>query len=445
MKKYDVVVIGGGPAGIITATTAKTYYPEKSVAVIRKEKNVLVPCGIPYTMSTISIDKNYIADGGLKDKKIEIIIEEVSKIDTAAKKVHTAKDEIEYDKLVIATGSRPTDPKWLNGRDKKNVFYIEKNEDYLVNLKASMNEKKKVVIIGAGFIGVEVADELNKEKHDVTIIEKLPHSLALALDEDFGCNLDQKLIERGIKLEMGQSVKEITGGEKADGVMLDNGKKVDADIVIITMGYSPNSKLASESGILVGVKGAIWVDEYMRTNVKDVYAVGDCVERKSFVTRKLTNVMLASTATSEARIAGANLFKLQMMRTFTGTIGIFSTKIGDCALGSAGLTEAQATEEGFDVINGKFETKDRHPGTLPGASTVKIKLIASKMSGLLLGGQIGGGESVGEMINIIGLMIQKRMSVHDLMIMQVGTHPLLTAAPTVYPLVKAAENAISKL
>ena len=445
MKSYDVIVIGGGPAGIITAMTSKTYYPDKSVLLIRREKNVLVPCGIPYTMSTITIEKNYIPDAGLSGKSIDILVTEVMSIDSNAKKISVKDEEIKYDRLVFATGSRPLEPSWLKGKEKKNVFYIEKSEDYLNAMKSEITGKKKIVIIGAGFIGVEVADELNKEKHSVTLIEKLPHVLALAIDHDFSCNLDEKLKSRGINLMLGESVKEIAGGDKVKSVILESGKSIDADIVIIAVGYSPNTALAKSSGVLVGVKGAIWVDEYMRTSVKDIFAVGDCSEKKSFITRKLSNIMLASTATSEARIAGANLFKLQVLRTFTGTIGIFSTRVGESALGSAGLTESQAVEENFDVISGTFETKDRHPGTLPDSSTIKVKLIASRLSGIIIGGQVSGGESAGEMINITGLMIQKKVSVYELMIMQIGTHPLLTAAPTVYPLVKAAEQIISKL
>ncbi len=445
MKKYDIIIIGGGPAGIITTGTAKMYYPDKSILVIRKEKHVLVPCGIPYTMSTINMEQNYIPDGAITGKGAELLIGNVNKIDVEKKQIIVDKDTFEYDKLVIATGSRPTEPKWLKGRDKENVFFISKSSEYLQALKDKLKELNNIVVLGGGFIGVEVADEIHKQGNNVTIIEKLPHTLNLALDCDFCCTVDEVLKKRGINVMTGATVKEITGDSKVSGVLLDDGTEVKADAVIVSVGYTPNTEFLSEAGLNISDRGTIWVDEYMRTSADDVFAVGDCVERKSFITRKVSPVMLASTATSEARIAGANLFKLQVLRTFTGTIGIFSTRIGEHAFASAGLTEQQAKNEGFDIEIGKFETKDRHPGTLPDASTIRVKLIVSKKSGIIVGGQLCGSQSIGEMINIIGLMIQKKMTIHDVIILQIGTHPLLTAAPTVYPIIKAAEAIIPNI
>lgn len=445
MKNYDVIIIGGGPAGIITAGAARMYYPDKSVLVIRKENNVLVPCGIPYTMGTIEIEQNFIPDGAVTGKGSELIKAEAESIDTEKKEVTAGGETYHYDKLVFATGSVPTEPKWLTGREKKNVFYISKSAEYLTELKKHMESLKEVVILGGGFIGVEVADELNKAGFSVTIVEKLPHTLNLALDSDICSNVDEVLKERGITVKSGATVKEITGDDAVKGVKLADGSELKADAVIVSVGYTPVTDIAEKAGLKMGERKTIWVDEYMRTSVNDVFAVGDCVERKSFITRKVSPVMLASTATSEARIAGANLFKLQILRTFTGTIGIFSTRIGEKSFGSAGLTEREAKEEGFDIAVGMFETKDRHPGTLPDAAGIKVKLIASKKSGIIIGGQLCGSQSVGEMINVIGLMIQKKMTVHDVEILQIGTHPLLTAAPTVYPLIKAAEAIIPNI
>ena len=144
MKSYDIIIVGGGPAGIITAGTAKMNYPDKSILVIRKEKNVLVPCGIPYTMSTIEIDKNYIPDGAVTGNGSELLLADVTGIDPEKKTVKTSQGDFAYDKLVIATGSRPTEPGWLKGRDKKHVYYIHKSDEYLDALKKSMKNCQKV-------------------------------------------------------------------------------------------------------------------------------------------------------------------------------------------------------------------------------------------------------------------------------------------------------------
>jgi len=177
----------------------------------------------------------------------------------------------------------------------------------------------------------------------------------------------------------------------------------------------------------------------MRTENPDIFAVGDCAEKRDFITRKHSGVMLASTACAEARVAGMNLYKLSTLKALSGTIAIFSTAIGDTGFGAAGLTEAVARREGFDVVTGTFAGVDRHPGTLPGTHKQVIKLIVARESGVVLGGEVMGGLSVGELTNLIGLVIQNRMSINSILTAQIGTHPLLTASPTAYPLIKAAE------
>jgi len=194
----------------------------------------------------------------------------------------------------------------------------------------------------------------------------------------------------------------------------------------------------------LGIGKEILVDEYMRTADPDIFAVGDCAVKSDFYTHIQDPVMLASTATAEARIAGANLYQLKVVRENKGTIAIYSTYIDGKVLGSAGLTENSARKEGFEIVTGCTEAIDKHPGTLPGASKIKLKLIFSKNSGIILGGQVAGGISCGEIINIIGLAIQKRMSFVELETLQMATHPFLTSAPTVYPVVLAAQNAFAK-
>ncbi len=447
-KNFDVVIIGGGPAGIITAVTSKTYYPQKSIAIIRKEEKVLVPCGIPYVFYTLSTtEKNIIPDEPIKGKGVEIIVDEVLSVDVKEKKLKTANgDTISFERLVFSTGSTPYEPSWLPGRELENVFYIRKNKQYLDYVVEKIKKLKKIVVVGGGFIGVEVADELSKyDDKEITIIEKLPHILYLAFDEECCKKAEEILKEKGVNVISGNGIKEIKGSGKVEKVVLEDGEELLADAVILSLGYKPNVKLAEEAGIRLGASGAIWVDEYMRTDYDHIFAVGDCVERKDFITRRISNIMLASTATSEARITGANLFNLQVVKTFTGTIGIFSTKVGDTAFGAAGISEESAKEKGFDIVVGIAESVDRHPGSLPGAHKQRVKLIASRKTGVLMGAQVCGGESIGELINLLGFAIQKKTSLGDLLITQIGTHPLLTSAPTTYPIIKAAENAISKM
>jgi len=149
--------------------------------------------------------------------------------------------------------------------------------------------------------------------------------------------------------------------------------------------------------------------------------------------------MLASTACAEARIAGMNLFQLETVKTFSGTIAIYATAVGKTGFGTAGLTEAAARKENIDVLTGLLEGFDRHPGTLPKTQKQVVKLIAARNSGVIIGGEVIGGLSAGELTNVIGMIIQNRMTINSLLITQIGTHPLLTASPAAYPLIKAAE------
>jgi len=185
--------------------------------------------------------------------------------------------------------------------------------------------------------------------------------------------------------------------------------------------------------------GFIKVDEYMRTENQDIFAVGDCAEKFSFITRTVKGTMLASVSGAEARIAGMNLYKLSTVRAFGGTISLFCTSLGDHAFGAAGVTENLAKERGFEILTAMFKGVDRHPATLPDCEKQIVKLIVSKESGIILGGEVMGGKSTGELINLIGFLIQNRMTVDSLLTSQIGTHPLLTGPPTAYPLIKAAE------
>lgn len=445
--KTDVLVIGGSAAGLVAATTAKSNNPDKKVVLIRKEEKVMIPCGIPYIFSTVGTsEKNILPDAGLIQLGVEIKFGEVTQVDTEQKiaKIKSG-EEIEYDKLILGTGSVPVVPGWLKGTDLRHVFSIPKNKVYLDDLGQKLKALKKIVIVGAGFIGVEVADELNSAGHDVTIVEIMPRILGLAFDEEFAAAAHEQLTSRGVAVKTGVGIKEILGDGTVSGVKLDNGETLDADAVILALGYAPNNELAKKMGLELNELGFVKADQYKRTSKKDHFAVGDCSEKRDFLTGKLSRIMLASAACAEARVAGLNLYSLSTVSTFRGTIGIYCTSVGSTAYGVAGIDEIEAGNEGFDIVTGSFTGMDTHPGCLEYTQKQTVKLIVSKTNGVILGGETMGGRSVGELTNVIGFAIQNKMTVNDLLIAQIGTHPMLTASPAGYPLIKAAEVVAKKL
>jgi len=442
MKTTDVLIIGGSAAGMVTALTGKSSWPKKDFILVKKQKEMMVPCGIPYIFGTLdSCDQNIMpVDAMLGKAGIESIVGEVISINRESKTAELAGGEsIQFDKLVLATGSVPLKPKWLVGGEKENVFTIPKDKIYLDEMKEKLSHCKKIVVIGAGFIGVEFSDELIKRGHEVTLVEKLPDILMLAFDAELSKKIEEILAKRGASIITGNGIKEILGDKKVNAVKLENGDIIESDAVILSVGYKPNVDLARKSDIYVDESGFIAVDEYMRTHVKDIFAVGDCAQKRDFVTRARVSTMLASTACAEARIAGMNLFNLNVVKTFSGTIAIYATAIGNTGFGTAGITEARAKAEGIDVVTGTFEGVDRHPGNLPDAHKQLVKLIAARHSGVIIGGEVIGGLSAGELTNVLGLIVQNRMTVNSLLTSQIGTHPCLTASPAGYPLIKAAE------
>lgn len=448
MVSTDVLIIGGSASGLATALSGKTNNPDKEFLLVRKEEKVMVPCGIPYMFGSLdSTDQNVMPTDTSYDKLgVKHMIGTVEKIDKKRKVcILSEGTEISYEKLVIATGSKPKKPDWLEGKDLKHVYTIPKNDVYLDKMKDEIGCCKKILVIGAGFIGVEFSDELRKSDNDVTIVEVMPRILSQAFGQTLSEKAENLLKERGVNVETGVGIKRINGEEKVTGVELEDGRTIDADAVVLAMGYEPNSKLAEEAGIRMAKDGFISVDEYMRTDQPDVFAVGDAAEKRDFVTRKQTGIMLASTACAEGRIAGMNLYKLSALKTFSGTIAIYSTVVGDNAFGTAGLCESLAQSEGFDVVTGYFEGMDKHPGSLPNAHSQAVKLIVARESGIIIGGEVFGGVTAGEVTNLIGFIIQTKVNVHTLLTAQIGTHPMLTASPAAYPLIKAAENAVQKM
>jgi len=445
IKEYDIVIIGGSAAGLTAGITARRFYSDKRILIVRKEKNVLIPCGIPYIYGTVgSPEKDLIPDAILEKNNIDLLVGEVERIEKEQKVLKvTGGGDVKYEKLIIATGSEPIKPP-IKGADKENAFVIKKEVGYLTSLLEKVNQSKNMVIIGGGFIGMEFADECRKNRDiNISIVEMLPHCLMLTFDEEL-CEYAENLVsEKGVKVITSEKVEAIIGDKKVEGVKLASGETLEADIVLIGIGAKPNSKIAEEAGIQVNQKGAIIVDRYMQTSEKDIFSCGDCCDKFSFFSKNPCNLMLASIATNEARIAGANLYKVN--RVNEGVIGTFSTVIGETALARTGMSVKEAGENNYDIVVGTAEAPNCHPGCMPGGSNLKVSLIFEKGSGILLGGELVGAKSGGELINLISGCIHERMTAGSIATFQMGTHPALTASPIAYQISNAAEIAIKKL
>ncbi|MEA3376741.1 MAG: FAD-dependent oxidoreductase [Chloroflexota bacterium] len=315
---------------------------------------------------------------------------------------------------------------------------------YLRNLQQKLETAEDVVVLGGGFIGIEFGDEINKTgDKNVTIVEMLPHCLMLAYDEEFCVTMEEVLESRGVNVSAPARVERIGGDGHVERVELADGTAIDADMVIMGVGAVANVDLAKAAGLELGPTGGITVDRTMQTSSDDVYACGDCAEKISFFGGKPSGLKLASIASTEARIAGANLFAIK--RENVGTVGVWSTAVGDHALATAGLTESMAEDLGYDVVSVAIDGPNRHPGTMPGSAQTKVRMVFERNSGLALGGQVMGDATAGEIINAISACVQSRMTAEEIAVFQIGTHPALTASPIAYHVVNAAEMALAKM
>lgn len=412
-----LVIIGAVAAGTSAAAKARRNNEEAEIVIYDKDSFISYSgCGMPYYIGGEVQNEGELTPRNpafFKSKyNVDIFtLHEVLSINTdkktleiknlSTKEVFTDK----YDKLVIATGARAVIPP-IKGSDEKNVFTLRNIND-MIKIKdyINMNNPKSAAIIGTGFIGLEVCENLKKLGIDITLIERLPQ-VTPGLDRDMAVYVKDNLEKNGVTVYTGASATEIT----EDSVILSDETKIKSDFVLISAGVRPNTEVAEQAGIELGVTKAIKVDEKMRTNIKDIYSCGDCSEQYHVLTGKPVYRPLGSTANKTGRIAGDSLTGGNL--TFRGILGTGIFKVFDMTVALTGLSEREARSEGYDVVV-CHNIKPNKPDYMGGKEMV-IKGIADKVSGRLLGVQIVGSEGVDKRIDVFVTAITFKANVEDL-------------------------------
>lgn len=449
MNSTDIVIIGGSAAGLSSVAALLRRHPHKKITMIRNVSQTVVPCGIPYVYGTLkTVTKNIVPDTMMEQAGVNIIKKHVNKIDRKAKTITFDDGEtLSYEKMILSTGSKPFVPP-IPGATLKNVFCIQKDPTYLQNIYKALDPATNIVVIGGGFIGVEMAEQIAKMAGHTTVknirlIEMMPRCLMLACEEEYCDVAENELRELGIKVMTNSQVKAIHGDTQVTGIELATGEMINADVVVIGIGAAPNIDLAVDAGLTADPRNGVAVDAYLRTNDPDIYSAGDCASKFSFLSGQPSGIRLASIAATEGTIAAGNLYSPKPRKTL-GALGAFATKVGNRSIAAAGLTTQAAKQENVDVIVGEAVASNMHPGSLPNAiADMKVKLLFRKDNQQIVGGHVCGGDSSAELANAISVAIQAKQTAHDLSVMQYATHPLLTASPVMYQLMVAADNALA--
>jgi NADPH-dependent 2,4-dienoyl-CoA reductase/sulfur reductase-like enzyme len=461
-KNKKIVVIGGVAAGTSAASKAKRVDPNTQVTILQDEPLVSYgACGMPYVIEGLIDSFEELierpADEFKKQYDIDVIVNtRAEKIDPRQQKVYATNlanhkhISLDYDSLVIATGARPFIPP-IRGVHLDRVVLLRNYGDGKKIKELITNGTNSAVIVGAGLIGLEMAESFKKNGVDnVTVVEMTDHVLPYILDDDLAKIVEKHLQGKGVKLRLGEKLVEILEGEggngnesrnrKARGIKTTKGS-IESDLVLLGTGVRPNSEIAMDAGIDLGYANAIRVDEYMRTNISNIFAVGDCATAKSYVTGKDTYLPLGTTANKQGRIAGENATGGNAI--FRGIAGSTISKSFDLYFGKTGLSVEEALKEGFEPAEETIESITRS-GYYPDNKPIWIKIISDKKSnGRVLGSQIVGGEGVKGRIDLIALALLLNANIADLAGYDACYVP--PASPVWEPVNIAASQVIKKI
>lgn len=456
MSKKTVII--GGIAGGATAAT-RLRRRDESMEIVILEKGEYISyanCGLPYYIGDVikSRDALLIQTPKAIKSKFDIdvrVSNEVTAIIPKEKKVKvknlvTGQEyEESYDDLILATGSSPLKPP-IPGIDSENIFTLWTIPD-MDRIKAYMNEKRpqRAAVIGGGFIGLEMAENLHREGLNVSVIEMLDQVMA-PIDKDMANLVHENMKMNNVELILKDGVKEFHYEDGVTKIELQSGKTIEADMVILSIGVRPNSKLAAEAGLLLNKRGGVVVDEYQKTSEDGIYAVGDVTEVINNVSKEKTMIPLAGPANKQARIVADNL--TGGSKKYNGTMGTAAAKVFDLDVASTGLNEKQLKAMGkvrhkdyhVALINQKS-----HAGYYPGATPLTLKMIFDN-EGKIMGGQVIGQEGVDKRIDTLSATMRMSGTIYDLEEQEFAyAPPYSSAKDPVNMLGFVAENILTKM
>ncbi len=444
-----VIVVGGGAAGMAVASRAKRLNPGLDVKVFERSNWVSFAfCGMPYyvgcQVKRLSQLLHYPLEEFTVKRGIDVRLRhEVVDVDSSGKTVtvvdrDTGREEtLEYDVLVLATGARSKAPKiWPELAEAENAFYIEHlhTAEEIRSYTLKLGRKPRAVIVGAGYVGLEMAENLTSLGVRVTVVEALGQVAPRAVDPDLAEAVKAELEANGVEVVTGAPVKgfRIEDG-RVKAVETEKGD-FEADMFIVGVGIEPNTDLAVKAGARIGETGAVWTDERMRTSVDSVYSVGDSTESVDLVTGKRVWRPFAQVANKMGYVAGTVIGGRDAV--FRGSTGTSTFKVFNLTVARTGLSLEEAKKHGFNAVEAKV-TGSTKAGYIPGGVKVTLKVVADADTGRLLGAQaVGPSETALWRVNVIASLLTTHGTVWDLFHSDIGYAPPL--APVWDSLIVAA-------
>ena len=425
-RRKRILVIGGVAAGTSAASKAKRIDPNAEIKILQEEPVVSYgACGIPYVIEGVIDDFRELIERTADEFKskydIDVIVNtQAREIDTVRKQVHAVdlktNDELvfDYDSLIIATGARAIIPKIKGIDNNRQGIFLVRNYGDGIRIKNSIQNINSCVIVGAGLIGIEMAEAFIKRGIDTTIVEMADHVLPSILDNNNSMAniVKRELEDNGVKIILGERLEQVLGnGNNVKGIKTNKREMIATDFILLGTGVKPNSEIAKEAGIELGFANAIRVDNHMRTNIRGIFAAGDCATAKNYITNKDDYLPLGTTANKQGRVAGENAAGGGAI--FKGIAGSAITKAFGLFIGKTGLSKEEALDNGFEPVEKEIESITRS-GYYPSSKSIWIKIVADKKSQRVLGAQIVGGEAVKGRIDLIALALLLKANVSDL-------------------------------